>query len=88
MPGKAGMWSWESLDWVGDPRMLEMPEPWDACQGELLIVNHPEREKCAAVNKAGRRLEESNNRIWSLPCWVSFLLWSSVSSLCSLCSLL
>lgn len=41
--------------------MLEMPEPWEICQGELLMEqNLPKRKKCVAVNKAERswRAEE------------------------------
>lgn len=35
--------------------MLEMPEPWEICQGELLMEqNLPKRKKCVAVNKAKR----------------------------------
>ena len=36
--------------------MLEMPELWDPCRGELLTRawNQPKRKKCAAVSNAGR----------------------------------
>ena len=26
----------QCLDYIGDSKMLEMPERWDTCQGELL----------------------------------------------------
>lgn len=35
----------ESLDCVGDPKMLEMLEPWDTCPGELLTERGPSQKR-------------------------------------------
>lgn len=90
--GEAIMGSWGLggiLDCVGDLRCLDARAlgylPRRAADR---LWSSPLREECVAVNKAGRGLEESHSRIWSLPCWISFLLGSSVSSLGSPYSLL
>lgn len=71
----AKLWRW-SLDWLGDPKMVEMPELWVTFKGEW---NQPMRKRCIAVNKDERSwrsekyfdVRHGNTRVWSLPSWFS-----------------
>lgn len=92
-PREATVWSCESLDCIGDLKMLEMLGSWDVCQRELQTVEAvQERDlRCSQQRWRSRESEEPfdirhGDAVWSLPCWVSVLLWSNVSLLCSLSS--
>ena len=61
---------------VGDPKVLEVQELWDICQGEL-HTGSGTSPKARSVSTP-----DKDDKIWSLPCWVSVLLWSHISSLC------
>lgn len=55
-PGKVIVWSCESESWIvhiGDPKMLEIPEPRYIFWGDR-EWNQSKRQKCVVVRKAGR----------------------------------
>ena len=43
-----------SLDWLGDPKLLDVLDLWETCWGKLLTGYsiQPKRKKCVAINKA------------------------------------
>jgi hypothetical protein len=85
------LWRW-SLVYLGDPKTLETPEPWDTCQGELLIgvESAQEKEVCCSQqiwteSEIWRVLWQALRcRVWSLSSWFLVLVWSSISVLLSL----
>ena len=44
-----------TLDFTENSRMLEVPEMWDVCQGELYAHSEQNQVEDAAVSKAGRK---------------------------------
>lgn len=76
----------------GDPKRLEMAEPWAICQGKLLTgsaTNLSERSVLQSTKMKSWRCpvlwhQILRCRLWSFPRWLWVLLWSCLSLLYSL----
>ena len=74
------LWSWS---FIRDPKMLEMPEPWDTCPGKLLTgsgMSPREGIVLQSTKLKGVGHQTWKHRVWNLSSWFSFLF--SISSLC------
>ena len=88
---KAYVWNCKAETWMDlENPMLEMPECWDPCQGELLTGVEAAQVKeisCTQQSWINQGIWRAfcyqawRCSVWSLPSWFSGLLCSSISSL-------